>query len=646
MSLLDLFKLVGFTTGTALHLYLFWLYLRQRDAERTPLPWLALTVGTWHLGNLLDLLLGSPGIVGHDSLRRAVDTLAFGALAFLPPLTLQNLFFVLRTTVATRMSSSYFKFRIAVCYLPVLILPFPLSLIWKGDYSPAMVKLDRFLVLFIVWLSAVLLECGLTAAFIRSRINRTGDRRFFGLLSATLLLMSGLFVFTYLGDGQHISIIGGYLETAARLSSILPTFLIAYYIYRYNYLGLVIRQSFVYAVFSLAIMIAYLYGIRSGAAFLEHLLGLNARLIETVLVLGLIFLAAPLRRITEDNVRKLFASEIASFRKLIAEIDERSSTVTSRTAYFDYIEQALRNGLDLPDLKVTSSDMDIATSSVETRFPIICHGISEGVISIPSAKEPLSDEKHRVLETVVGHLASGLERVILQEENSKLQRELEAKERLAEMGRMAASIAHEVRNPLSSIKTMAQVMREDPVVSGEYSTELDLINREVDRLSRSVNQLLSFARPGAVSDSPKLLSAIVEETRTACAGVLSESGAQVTANLQVDPLCSGITASCLRDALTNLVSNAAQSSAKVILIMSSNPFNIMVEDDGPGIPEELKGKIFAPFFTTRLRGTGLGLSIVTKRVAEINGTLSLESPLSELGGCRFRISLKSDLLPK
>ena len=94
------------------------------------------------------------------------------------------------------------------------------------------------------------------------------------------------------------------------------------------------------------------------------------------------------------------------------------------------------------------------------------------MISIPSAKESRCRTRNiGYLNPVVGHLPPGLERVILQERELAA-KGTEAKERLAEMGRQRPQLPHEVRNPLSSIKTMARVMREDPVkFSGEYSTE-------------------------------------------------------------------------------------------------------------------------------------------------------------------------------
>ena len=91
----------------------------------------------------------------------------------------------------------------------------------------------------------------------------------------------------------------------------------------------------------------------------------------------------------------------------------------------------------------------------------------------------------------------------LVEENVRLERRIAQSERLAALGRMAATVAHEVKNPLSAIKSIAQVLREDEYLKREYARDLELIVGETDRLSRSVTQMLSFARSAPQADEPR-----------------------------------------------------------------------------------------------------------------------------------------------
>jgi len=100
----------------------------------------------------------------------------------------------------------------------------------------------------------------------------------------------------------------------------------------------------------------------------------------------------------------------------------------------------------------------------------------------------------------------------------------------------------------------------------------------------------------------------------------------------------------LSEVLSNLIVNAIEAQpgggrVRVGLARHGDHLEIRVEDDGPGISQEMRVKIFQPFFTTKASGTGLGLSIVARRVAEMGGTLACESPLREGKGARFRVTL-------
>jgi signal transduction histidine kinase len=137
-----------------------------------------------------------------------------------------------------------------------------------------------------------------------------------------------------------------------------------------------------------------------------------------------------------------------------------------------------------------------------------------GLMLVDAAPDALSIDVRAVLEVLAGQVAIALEDYRLIEENVRLERKLAQGERLAALGQMAATVAHEVKNPLSAIKSIAQVMREDERLSTEYTRDLDLIVSETDRLNRSVTQLLNFARHAPPAAPParadELVQAIVE----------------------------------------------------------------------------------------------------------------------------------------
>ncbi len=120
-----------------------------------------------------------------------------------------------------------------------------------------------------------------------------------------------------------------------------------------------------------------------------------------------------------------------------------------------------------------------------------------GLMLVDAAPEALTYEVRSSLELLAGQVAIAIEDSRLVEENVRLERRIAQSERLAALGRMAATVAHEVKNPLSAIKSIAQVLREDDYLKREYARDLELIVGETDRLSRSVTQMLSFARTRA-----------------------------------------------------------------------------------------------------------------------------------------------------
>jgi signal transduction histidine kinase len=666
VSLLELFQLIGFATGAALHLYLTWLFFRQRGlhSNEGTLLWLGLAIGVWFLGNsiatifaLLDL---RDGIVA----RRLADTVTYGALSCLPPLTLHAQMRLWRWLDAT-VKPNYIRFRVVLCYLPLLVLPYSLSFIWRGEYAPPIEKLTPFLTLFILWIAAVLWESGGINLYLARKITTTREKHFFEALAVTLFVMGALFVVTYIVGARKWGVTGQYLEALAKMSALVPTALIAYYIYRYRYLELVIRQSFVYAAFALTVMVIYLYGIRRIAAFIEMNYDLRAGVVEAILILGLMFLAEPMRRVTERNIQRLFNREVGLYRDLVTQVGADAAHYSSLLQFIEFAERHIAEALALNEIKLIVAVNDPKYQKIfryaeqweltQIEEAEILHNLEAlacyalwrdekvlGLMLVRSLAPELTAEKREVLSVLSGHLAIAIERALLLEEKVKLERELAEQARLAVMGQMAATIAHEIKNPLSSIKSIAQVMREDEAVANEYARDLDLITNEINRLNRSVTQLLSFSRPAVVAATSITLSELVSNVLSLTRAECRERGIAVTTDLQIDPMLDGTTVAALKEILVNLILNAAQAmpandEPKQIQVASAVPLTITITDNGVGIPPALQSKIFEPFFTTKQRGTGLGLAIVARRVREIGGKLSVTSPIRDGRGTRFEL---------
>jgi signal transduction histidine kinase len=248
-----------------------------------------------------------------------------------------------------------------------------------------------------------------------------------------------------------------------------------------------------------------------------------------------------------------------------------------------------------------------------------------------------------VLGVLAGQVAIAIEDYHLVQENVRLERRVAEGEHLAALGQMAATVAHEIKNPLSAIKSIAQVMREDSEMNLEYARDLSLIVGETDRLSQSVTQLLSFAR----TQKPESMPLKVDELIRSVVGLFKASASQqninITMRLESESELPGGVVPAMRDALSNLLLNALQATpagGKVLVTatVDSDHLLVVVEDSGPGISASVQQRIWEPFFTTKQRGTGLGLAIVRKRMEEIGGSAKLGLSHNG-GGARFELRL-------
>lgn len=227
-----------------------------------------------------------------------------------------------------------------------------------------------------------------------------------------------------------------------------------------------------------------------------------------------------------------------------------------------------------------------------------------------------------------------------------LEEKVRRSEKLAAIGKLASGVAHEIRNPLSSIRGFAQYLKntlKDKPREKEYA---ETMVSEVDRINRVVTDLLTFARPMEADLVPTDVTELVERTVRLVKADAQSRDVDIRMSLS-DLSKVPLDANQMTQALLNLLLNSLQAvdsgghiEVGVELDPSVSRLKIWVEDDGPGISQDQKEKIFDPFFTTREKGTGLGLAIVHKIVENHNGEINLQSPpAGKARGCRFTIRI-------
>jgi signal transduction histidine kinase len=210
---------------------------------------------------------------------------------------------------------------------------------------------------------------------------------------------------------------------------------------------------------------------------------------------------------------------------------------------------------------------------------------------------------------------------------------------------MAASISHNLKNPLGSIKTILQVQLENPEMPDSLKSETQMVLAEISRLSNKLGQLLQFSRPAILGETAGVcdLAEVLKEVTEVLRHEAERKGIHLEI-LSNGNLPVAVGREAVSDITSNLVVNAIEAASpkgnvRVLIARENGKAYFRVEDDGKGIPADLCDKVMQPFFTTKTQGTGLGLAIVAKRVAESNGTLEFESPIAEGHGTRFSVRL-------
>lgn len=207
-------------------------------------------------------------------------------------------------------------------------------------------------------------------------------------------------------------------------------------------------------------------------------------------------------------------------------------------------------------------------------------------------------------------------------------------ERLASLGTMSAVLAHEIKNPLASLKGNAQLLAESLPADGRSRAQADRVVEGAIRLQGLVQNLLDFARGGSIERT---------ETDPAELLFLAAEDAAPAATLEMDdaPPSWSLDAIRMRQVLENLLRNAMQASKQgnvnARVFLEADQLVYLVEDDGPGIPAEVLETLFEPFITTKSRGVGLGLAVARRIVLMHGGTIQAQNRVD--GGAALRITI-------
>lgn len=233
-----------------------------------------------------------------------------------------------------------------------------------------------------------------------------------------------------------------------------------------------------------------------------------------------------------------------------------------------------------------------------------------------------TDEDVTLLNTIANQASIAIK-------NASLYAEKIQSERLASIGMMAATLAHEIKNPLASIKIFTQLLPEKYYDREFRESFLHIVSNEIQRINGLVTELLDFSKPTLIDIQEVDASSLLDETIELVSKNFEHAGIQIMKTYHGQFFLAG-DHERLKQALLNILLNSQQAmqGGGVLEVGSSiqdKHVSISIRDNGPGIPGNILKKIFDPFFTTKQRGAGLGLAISKKIIDDHGGMITVES---------------------
>lgn len=654
MDTLIYLRLIGFTAGTLLQL--FWMvvilgFRRQRNLERV-FFFFSLALFLFYGGSLLALNAQIYYVTPPPALHTFALTLICTGLCFLPSLLL-HLHLEYADTRGLLWPKLNKIITLALVYAPTFYFALRVYPVLAAGPQPNLLEPGNTLgQAYGLWMSISFVACGAWEIQFLRKTQATAEKVFHGAVTFFLFLATVLAIWLHvlsspLSD-EEIAIGTAILA----LLAVFPMAALVYLVQRFNFLNIGRQKNLVYAVSVTFLALLYLSLVRRVGTWLEPVLPPEAS--AAILLFVLVIFFEPIQRVLSKQLRETAQIEMDRVHRLSAEI-QNEARQGDLQSLIQFIERRVREEFEFEDawLELQQPSVDSTRGGAspgrvcKERFSIYRPGRPNSFLCVRPHGAILSGEARVAIEFLCEQLPATLDLCELIEKKLQLERELSERERLALVGQTAASISHNLKNPLGSIKTILQVQLENPELPESMRGETKMVLDEISRLSTKLNQLLQFSRPAVRTASGTAqcdARAVIEEAASVLRPQAEQRGITLKMELLAKTTRVNAPAEALNDIASNLLVNALEAvpSGGCVRVAGESQDGLLklsFEDDGPGIPESLQEKILQPFFTTKSQGTGLGLAIVARRVAESDGKLAWRSPVQEGRGTRFEISL-------
>ncbi len=579
--------------------------------------------------------------------------------------------------------------RYALLYLPLLTVPAIASEIWQSHSRDFLGSVGQWRSLYLVWTMFVNTMSMMLFLQVRRQVTSASVRVFVGrlvLAVGTISVLAFLYAMVAVNSAWEPC-----FRLAVVFSPAIVSLLFVWHTLRGSLMPLVMDRSLAYGAMLLAFLLAHRLLVSPTLFRWWAQTGIDFQLVEGIAIAVLIVLWRPLRARVAESLHYLFGSNVFQVRTAIRALSVSLSRNASRPVeeLIPWFAEELRSAIGLEkvtilidsaslycspppapaltDLTLLRDAVLLSGSPIErgaattieleetlTRadalvvFPLAYQSVRGAVvIGNLNRKDRLAREQVNALAVVVEQFAATIENRREESRRQQTHRKLLQQEKLSALGLVSGSIAHELRNPLSSMRTITALVAEELGADHTCHADLRLVITEIDRLNQTSQRLLDFARPPR--DETQNISPDPVIHRIVC--VLEHLANQHHIGLRVDLNCEHAKIASSESNLGEIVFNLTKNAIEAAMVRnehaSSNGFIcvqsnveakdvvISIADNGPGVAPQHVATLFQPFASHKPDGTGLGLYAVNERVRELGGTIAYV-PL-EPRGAKFEV---------
>lgn len=563
-------------------------------------------------------------------------------------------------------------------YLPLLWFPVVVIAIFGADTRDFMQAVQAMHAPYLAWLVVADVCSMMFFARARKRVELAAAIGFLDQLIFCLL------VTTCLAVVYATLAVNGPLEPLLRvltsLAPLIPALLFAWYSFRARLIPLVLERTIVYGASLVAVFLLHRVTVTPLTDAMQRRSNFDFILIEGLLLLLVILLWKPLRGRVREALRYLFSSNVRetrdAARRLSVELSQNANmnpadlggwfqaaveaavgieectvllmkddatvqrldesgceailtkdcqqawlllTAALQTGNREFIDRGSETDSDIEDAMVQANAM--------WAFPLHFRSVNGAVLLGPRKRhDRLGEEQLATLGMLCEQFAATLYNRLLEDMRILAERNAMQSEKLSVLGLIAGSIAHELKNPLSSMRTIASLVVEDLGPQHACTRDVQMIVGEIDRLTQTASQLLDFARPADAAHQCCQPDRIIHRLLQ----ILGHLARQHHIRMDVDLNCPDIrvqaTDAAFSEIFFNLLKNAVEAVrgqndgwVRIETQASSASITITVADNGGGIAAEVQSTLFDPFVTGKSDGSGLGLYIAAERVKTLRG---------------------------